>query len=90
MSPEKAAPPFLSPEDLAVDITPENLTIEARRLRPDVPQKARKEEPPRDKPLKKKTNQPQDQDRQARFYSRRKYRALQEKEVPHGPGGHPI
>jgi hypothetical protein len=41
MSPDKVAPPFLSPEILAVDITSENLTTEARCLRPDVPKKSR-------------------------------------------------
>lgn len=66
MSPNKVAPPFLSPEILAVDITPENLTIEARRLRPDVPKKTR--------------------DKQARVFRRRKYKASQNKSVPHSNG----
>jgi hypothetical protein len=60
------------PQQPAVAFIPENLIIEARR--PDLPLEARKKEPPRDKPLKKKTNQPHDEE--ARLFRKRKYETL--------------
>jgi hypothetical protein len=57
---------FIFPENLSASITPENLTVEARRIRPDIPKKTR--------------------DKQARVFRRRKYKASQNKNVPHSNG----
>jgi hypothetical protein len=71
--PHEQPVPFISPENLSTFISPENLP-EARRFRGLAPE-SRKKEPPRDKPIKKRT---QRHDTQAWRYRKRKYEALRD------------